>query len=84
MDLAQHLGVSFCWQDLGSDGIHQGMFNPCWRPSQRELADLPREYYRRYGNAPARGAGSGSSGSPRAPWKPSIDAVQTTIPSSST
>ena len=50
--LAQELGVGFCWQRFNEDGLYDVVFNPRWVQAAR-LSDLPDAYYRKYANSPA-------------------------------
>ena len=51
--LARGLGVGFCWQGFGADGVYDGVFNPCWQPLPG-VAPQPLTDCHRYGNAPSR------------------------------
>jgi pristinamycin I synthase 3 and 4 len=53
MGLSRRLGVGFCWQGFGANGLYDAIFNPHWGEVEG-LAEEPRAYYRKYGNAPAR------------------------------
>jgi non-ribosomal peptide synthase protein (TIGR01720 family) len=53
MELARRLGRRFCWRGFSAEGVYEAVFNPRWA-SLECVVDLPRIYYRRYGNAPAR------------------------------
>lgn len=53
VQLARTLEVEFCWQRNGSEGLYDTVFNPQWQ-NEATLADLPKAYYQRLGNAPAR------------------------------
>ena len=57
MGLARRLGVDFCWRGFATDGVYDAVFNPRWRSveAMEAVAEVPRGYYRRYGNAPSRG-----------------------------
>jgi thioesterase domain-containing protein/ubiquinone/menaquinone biosynthesis C-methylase UbiE/acyl carrier protein len=61
MQLARRLGVAFCWQGFGAQGIYDGVFNPCWSGLE-SVPEAPRIYYQHYGNAPARSAGDAELG----------------------
>ena len=61
VQLARSVGVDFCWQGFGADGIYEGVFNPHWVEIEGEK-EVSRAYYRRYGNVPAWGAGDGELG----------------------
>jgi non-ribosomal peptide synthetase component F/ubiquinone/menaquinone biosynthesis C-methylase UbiE len=52
--LAADLEVVVVWQGFDSDGIYKSIFNPRWRPGERQPQVAP-PHYRRYGNAPSRG-----------------------------
>ena len=62
MQLARRLGVMFCWHGFGAEGVYEAIFNPRWA-SLEGAADVPRNFYRRYGNAPARSVGDVELGS---------------------
>jgi len=53
MALSRRLGVGFNWQGFGAEGLYDGVFNPRWGKVEG-LAEESRDYYRRYGNTPAR------------------------------
>jgi amino acid adenylation domain-containing protein len=55
IQLARTLGVTLEWQSFGADGLYDAIFNPGWEP-QGSASDVPRTYYRRYGNVPAQSA----------------------------
>ena len=59
MQLARRLGATLCWHGFGAEGVYEAIFNPRWAGLEG-VADVPRNYYRRYGNAPARGLGTRS------------------------
>src|SRR5580704_7158055 len=50
MQLARRLGVGFCWQGFGSEGVYDGVFNSQWVELE-SVAYAPQANYRRYGNA---------------------------------
>ena len=62
MQLARRLGVMFHWRGFGAEGVYEAIFNPRWA-NLEGVADVPRNFYRRYGNAPARSVGDAELGS---------------------
>jgi len=51
--LASRFGATLYWQDFGSDGVYDAIFNPQWLRGESS-AEVSRQYYRSYANAPAR------------------------------
>jgi nonribosomal peptide synthetase DhbF len=56
MELARRLGGRFCWRGFSAQGVYEAILNPRWARLEC-VVNLPRIYYRRYGNTPARSLG---------------------------
>src|SRR5262249_28398840 len=62
MQLARGPNATIFWDRVSGKGVYEGIFNPRWT-SLEYVADAPRNFYRRYGNAPARSAEDAELGS---------------------
>ncbi|HKX31503.1 MAG TPA: amino acid adenylation domain-containing protein, partial [Blastocatellia bacterium] len=56
-ELARRLGASLSWHGFGADGLLDAVFNPRWMEVERS-PEAPQSFLHRYGNAPARNAGT--------------------------
>src|SRR5262249_4602446 len=61
MELARRLGVEIDWQEASANGVYDVVFNPQW-VSRPALGEAPASLYKRYVNAPTRGAGDARLG----------------------
>jgi len=59
--LAQDLGVALIWQEFGSDGVYDVVFNPCWGEAEIQDEVLASDF-RKFANSPMQAAAAAELG----------------------